>query len=120
MNDLERRLSKLEQATPPDEPFEIVPGMWMTHRELVQIMHDINGKNRGRPHRRKDADHDNESLEQRLALLEQAMRPAMPSRYAPWSPCKDARQRIEADYKAKDQRVIFVDTGIRGGAEHPA
>jgi hypothetical protein len=59
------------------------------------------------------------ALEHRLTLLEQQMRPAMPSRYAPWSPCKDARQRKD-EYQAKGQRVIFVDTGIRRGAEHPA
>jgi hypothetical protein len=34
---------------------------WMTHRELAQIMQDINGKSRGLAHR-KDADNDHESL----------------------------------------------------------
>jgi hypothetical protein len=51
---LERRLSMLEQASPPDERFELVPSMWMTQRELVQIMQDINGKSRGLPPRTTD------------------------------------------------------------------
>lgn len=53
----DRRVRKLEKDLGvSDEPFELLPGLWITKAELAEVMRAVSGKTCGIPSKQKRND----------------------------------------------------------------